>query len=103
MTYKLIITERAERLVDNLVYYLLNNVKNKQAARHLIDSLQDIYDCLKENPYQFPRCKDEYLLHKDYRKAILIDMNYVVIYKIVKYKVYILGVFHELEQYENKL
>lgn len=64
MTYNLIISERVERLVDNLVYYLLNNVKNKQAARHLIDSLQDIYDRLKENPYQFPKCKDEYLLVK---------------------------------------
>ena len=103
MTYRLIITKRAEKLVDKLAYYLLNNIKNKQAASHFIDSMQGIYKRLKENPYQFPVCEDEYLAYKEYRKAILIDMNYVVIYKVIETKVYILGVFHELEQYENKL
>ena len=103
MTYRLIITKRAEKLVDKLAYYLLNNIKNKQATSHFIDNVQGIYKRLRENPYQFPVCEDEYLAYKGYRKAILIDMNYVVIYKVIETKVYILGVFHELEQYENKL
>ena len=103
MTYRLIITKRAEKLVDKLAYYLLNNIKNKHPASHFIDNVQGIYKRLRENPYQFPVCEDEYLAYKGYRKAILIDMNYVVIYKVIETKVYILGVFHELEQYENKL
>jgi hypothetical protein len=32
MDYKLIITERAEELLDKLVYYLLYNIRNEQAA-----------------------------------------------------------------------
>lgn len=32
MAYKLIITEYADELLDNLIYHLLFNLKNQQAA-----------------------------------------------------------------------
>lgn len=55
MNYKLIITERAEELLDNLVCYLLYQIKNEQAARHLLDSAEQVYSRLEENPFQFPK------------------------------------------------
>jgi len=103
MDYKLIITERAEELLDNLVYYLLHRLKNEQAARHLLDSVEEIYDRLEENPHQFPFCRDGYLSHKGYQEAALPDMKYLIIFKVDKTKIYVLGVFHELEQYSHKL
>ena len=42
-------------------------------------------------------------MQKEYREAVLTDMNYIVIYKVEDENVYVLGVFHELEQYKNKL
>lgn len=30
-------------------------------------------------------------------------MNYLIIYKVEEHCVYVLGIFHELEQYNNKL
>ncbi|MBQ4522235.1 MAG: type II toxin-antitoxin system RelE/ParE family toxin [Lachnospiraceae bacterium] len=103
MHYKLIITERAEELLDGLVRYLLYRIKNQQAALHLLESIEKLYDRLEYNPFQYPFCKDEYLLQKEYREAVLTDMNYLVIYKVEDENVYVLGVFHELEQYKNKL
>ena len=44
MRYKLIITERAEELLDDLVRYLLYRIKNQQAALHLLESIEKLYD-----------------------------------------------------------
>ena len=43
MAYKLNVTEHADELLDNLVYHLVNRLKNKQAARHLLDSIDVIH------------------------------------------------------------
>lgn len=40
MKYRLIITERAETLLDGLVRYLLNDLQNEDAAIHLLDSVE---------------------------------------------------------------
>ena len=58
MAYKLIITEKTEGLLDNLVYHLIYKLKNNQAAVHLLDSIGKIYDRLEENPFQFPESRD---------------------------------------------
>ena len=103
MGYKLIITERAEELLAGLTDYILYRLKNQQAAVHLLNSIEHLYDRLEENPLQFPECRDRYLSHLGYREAVLPDMKYLVIYKVRADKVYVVGVFHELEQYSNKL
>ena len=54
MRYKLIITERAEELLDGLVRYLLYRIKNQQAALHLLESIEKLYDHLEHNPFQYP-------------------------------------------------
>ena len=53
MVYNLVITEHAEQLLDNLVYYLVYRLKNEQAAIHLFDGVEKIYERLEKNPYQF--------------------------------------------------
>lgn len=103
MAYKSIITDRAEELLDRLVYYLLVDLKNEQAASHLLDSISKIYDRIEDNPLQFSKCRDLVLKSKGYREAILTDMGYLVVFSIEEDTVYILGVFHELENYNRKL
>ena len=44
MAYRLNVNEHADELLDNLVYHLVNRLKNKQAARHLLDSIDMVYD-----------------------------------------------------------
>ena len=43
MAYKINVTERADELLDNLVYHLIYRLKNKQAAMHLLDCI-DVRD-----------------------------------------------------------
>lgn len=103
MNYKLIITERAEELLDGLVRYLLYQIKNEQAARHLLDSAEQVYSRLEENPFQFPKSRNSYLSQLGYREAVFTDMKYLAIFRVEENNVYIVGVFHELEQYQDKL
>ena len=103
MAYKLVLTERAEQLLDHLVYYLLYRLKNEQAAGHLLDEIAKVYDRLEDNPYQFTECRDAVLKSKQYREAVITDMNYIVIFKVEDDTVYVLGVFHGLENYRMKI
>ena len=103
MSYRLNITENADELLDHLVYYLIYRLKNKQAARHLLDGIDTIYDNLIENPYQYTLCSDYYLAKNHYRNAIVPQMNYSVVYDIKNDEVNVLGIFHQLENIKDKL
>lgn len=103
MEYKLIVTEHADELLDNLVYHLLYRLKNQQAAKHLLDGIEDIYNRLEKNPQQFRLIQDLYLANKGYHEAIVPQMNYVVIFSINADTVNVVGIFHQLENYQIKL
>lgn len=103
MAYNLIVTERADELLDNMLHYLIYRLKNKQAAKHLLDEVERIYVRLEENPLQFPLCRDRYLAERGYYEAVTEQMNYVIIFSINANGVTIVGIFHQLENYYNKL
>ena len=103
MGYELIISERADELTDRLAYYLLNKLQNPPAASHFLDELDTIYDRLADNPYQFPESPDEFLFLRGYREALFETMQYKVIYRIENQRVFIVGVFHTLEDYRRKI
>ena len=103
MGYKLNVTEHADELLDNLMYHLIYRLKNKGAAKHLIDSVEGIYDRLEENPYQFRKSRDRYLASKGYYEAVIPGMNYIVIFDVRTDIVNVVGIFHQLENYQNKL
>ena len=103
MAYKIIITERADELIDARVYYIINKLKNPQAAGHLLDGIDTIYDRLEENPYQFSDSKDSFLRSRRYREAIVPEMNYKLIFHIDDKVVYVVGLFHDLEDYPSKI
>ena len=103
MAYNLVVTEHAEELLDKLVYYLIYQLKNEQAAKHLLDSIDSIYDRLEVNPRQFPISHDAYLAQKGYHEAIVSSMNYVVIFAIKSDSVNVIGIFHQSESYPKKI
>lgn len=50
MKYKLTITARAEELLDHILYYIINQLKNPKAAGHLLDEIEHVYGSLENNP-----------------------------------------------------
>ena len=103
MAYNLIISDRADKLIDERVDYLINKFKNPQAAIHLLDGISEIYDRLEENPYQFSDSRDELLLKQGYKEALISDMKYKILFRIENNNVYVVGLFHVLEHYAFKV
>lgn len=103
MAYKLIITEHADKLLDNILHYLIYQLKNEQAAKHLLNEINKIYNRLEENPLQFSLSRDTYLAKKGYHEAVAQQMNYIIIFSININIVNIVGIFHQLENYHKKL
>lgn len=103
MAYKLIITEHADELLDNILNYLMYQLKSEQATRHLLDEMDNLYARLENNPLQFPLSRDTYLANKGYHEAVTGQMGYIVVFRIQANIVNIVGIFHQLENYQKKL
>jgi plasmid stabilization system protein ParE len=103
MVYKLITTDKMEELLDEKIYYLLNVFKSEQAAKHLLNSIDEIYNNLEINPYIYRESQDFYLRSLHYHEAILSNMEYILIYRIEGKTVYILGIFNSRENYPEKM
>lgn len=103
MAYKLVITEHADELLDNLIHHLLFRLKSEQAARHLLDGIENVYKRLGENPMQFPISSNIYLASKGYHEAIVPQMSYIVVFNIKADVVNVVGIFHQSENYQRKV
>ena len=68
-----------------------------------MDCIDRIYERLEENPFQFPESTDVNLIRMGYREAVLTDMDYVIIFRVEESSVYVVGIFHQLENYRKKV
>ena len=103
MAYELIIAEHAEKQIDELAGYLVEELHNLEAAKHFLDELEKVYNRLEENPLQFHLSRDTFLKRSGYREALFATMRYRVVFRIDGTVVYIVGVFHTLERYAIKM
>lgn len=90
-------------MLDRILRYLIYQLKNEQVTVHLLDEMKSIYDRIEENPLQIPISRDIYLADKGYHEAVIGQMNYIIIFNIKSETVNIIGIFHQLENYWNKL
>lgn len=103
MTYKVIVTERAEAHLDNIINHVLFRFSNKEAAINILDDVQRTYEKLEYVAGAMKLCDDPYLASKGYRKIALESHNYVLLYQIHAEAVSVNGIFHMLEDYRDKL
>lgn len=103
MAYNIIATEEMDILLDKCIKYLIYKFKNKQSAKHLLEGVSQIYDNLEINPYMYKISQDLFMKSFNYHEAKVPGMEYVIIYKIADENVYVLGIFHTLEKYEDKI
>ena len=103
MTYKLIATDEMNRLLEKCTKYLINTLKSRQAAQHLLDGVEKIYSDLEYDPEIYRISQDPFMEALQYREAKIPEMNYMIIYRISGEVVYLLGIFHTLENYGRKI
>lgn len=69
----------------------------------MLDGIDSIYDKLEDNPFQVPGSMDTYLAKEGYHQAVVPQMDYIVIFDVREDTVNAVGIFHQLENYQNKL
>ncbi len=99
MAYNVKVTASAEKDLDAIISYIVQELSNPQAASHLLDEITRMYRMLADNPMVFPACSQTLL--QRYRKVTV--MRCVIIYRIDGGTVYVERFFSQLEDYVNKL
>ncbi len=100
---KLRLAPSADRDLDAILAYLINELCNPQAAEGLLDEIESAYDTLEENPEAFELCRDQRLAELEYRKVRVGSYLLIYWYDSELDEVNVLRFFHESQNYLEML
>ena len=103
MDYKVVITEDAEEDLNRYVRYLLFEKRNEQAASNLLDDFESTQECLKHVAGSLKVCDNPKLKEYGYKRINFLHHRYFMLFRIEKEYVIVDNIFHELQDFENKL
>ena len=90
MDYKVVVTSDAEEDLDRFLQYLLFEKKNT-------------LNCLKNVAGSLSLCENQRLRALGYHRINFLRHRYFMLYRIEENTVFIDDIFHELQDYENKM
>ncbi|MBQ6889033.1 MAG: type II toxin-antitoxin system RelE/ParE family toxin [Lachnospiraceae bacterium] len=103
MEYKIVIMEDAEEDLDKFVRYLLLEKKSEQAARNLLDDFESTIVSLSHIAGSLKECENPRLKELGYRRINFMTHRYFMLYRIDGDTVFVDNIFHELQDYENRM
>ncbi|MDO4332231.1 MAG: type II toxin-antitoxin system RelE/ParE family toxin [Eubacteriales bacterium] len=103
MDYRIIISEDAEADLDEFIRYLLFEKKNEQSARNLLDDFEATLDSLSRVAESLKPCDNPHLKKLGYRRINFLSHRYFMLYRVEENTVFIDNIFHELQDYENRM
>ena len=103
MDYKVVITEDAEADLDAFIGYLLSEKKNRQAATAVLDDFELTKESLKRVAVSLKLCDNPKLNVLGYRRINFLSHRYFMLYRIEGDTAVVDNIFHELQDYENKV
>ncbi len=103
MDYKIVVTKDAEEDLDRFIKYLIFEKESMQAAQNVLNDYDATIECLKHVAGSLKLCDNPRLLKFEYRRINFLNHKYFIMYRIVDNVVFVDNIFHELQDYENKL
>ena len=103
MTYKVVVTRDAEEDLDNFIKYLIIEKKNMQAAENVLNDYDATIESLRHVAGSLKLCDNSKLRQLEYRRINFLNHRYFMLYRIVDQIVFVDNIFHELQDYENKI
>ena len=103
MIYKVVVTRDAEEDLDNFIKYLITEKKNMQAAENVLNDYDATIESLKHVAGSLKLCDNPKLRQLEYRRINFLNHRYFMLYRIVDQIVFVDNIFHELQDYENKI
>ena len=77
--------------------------KSKQAAKNFLDDFEATIQSLESIAGSLKLCDNPRLKELGYRRINFFSHRYFMMYRIVEDIVFIDNIFHELQDYENKM
>ena len=103
MAYKVVVTRDAEEDLENFIKYLITEKKNMQAAENVLNDFDTTIESLKHVAGSLKLCENPKLRQLGYRRINFLNHRYFMLYRIVDQVVFVDNIFHELQDYENKI
>ena len=103
MDYKVVITIDAENDLDQFINYLNYEKKSLQSANNLLDDFDSIIESLTHIAGSLKLCDNPRLRKLGYRRINFLKHRYFMLYRIVDNLVIVDNIFHELQDYENRI
>ena len=103
MDYKVVVTRDAEEDMERFIKYLIIEKKSMQAADNLLIDYDATIESLKHVAGSLKLCDNPRLRQLEYRRINFLNHRYFMIYRIVDDVVFVDNIFHELQDYENKM
>ena len=101
MDYEVILIHPAKAQLDYAVNYILCEFESEQAARSVIDDAEDTRLRLSHVAGSLKLCDDPKLCALGYRTIRFKRHKYFMLYRIEGDKVYVDGIYHDSQDYEN--
>lgn len=80
MAYKLIVALSFENYLDETFDYISNKLYSPLSAQNLLNKTEKIISNINDNPFLYPKCRNESLAQKEYHYAIV--NNYLLFYSV---------------------
>lgn len=99
--YKVVITRGARAQLAQILRYLRQDLGNEQAARSVKEDIEETKLRLSHVAGSLKLCDAPKLRALGYRTIHFKRHKYFMLYKIEDDKVYVIGLYHDLQDYEN--
>ena len=103
MAYKVVLTKDAEEDLDAFINYLLFEKKNEQAAKSVLDDFEATMESLSIVAGSLRLCDNPRLNKLGYHRINFLTHKYFMLYRVEHNLVFIDNIFHELQDYGNKM
>ena len=101
MEYEVVLTTQAKTDFRQIINYLLFKLNNEQAATNATNDMENTIDQLSHVAGSLKMCEDERLRTLGYRTIHFKRHKYFMLYRIEGSVVYVDGIYHDLQDYEN--
>lgn len=103
MEYEVVLTTQAKMQFRRILDYLLHDLESRQAAMNVADDFDETIIWLSHMAGSLKFCDDKVLRAKGYRTIHFRKHKYLMIYRIDDDRVYVEGIYHDLQDYESIL
>lgn len=103
MVYSVAVTIDAEEDLNRYIRYLLFDKESDQAARNVLNDFEATIESLKNVAGSLKLCDNPRLKELGYHRINFHSHRYFMLYRIEGSNVFVDNIFHELQDYENKI